>query len=380
LKVLIHALGADQGGAVRFLSGFLPALEVSKSALESKPVYYILIRDKIHISKQNSKLTFLKVHNWLGSHVLARLIFDNLILPFLMKVKRIDCLVTLTNLGPLWGAKRHINFQRNAVFFSRWYFHQISFKEKIVYLLRKAYLFALMNRATKVIVPSNSMLSSIPKNLVEADPDKFFVFPHAVEKLCPLEVSQVPKRLVEVTSHSQMIFFYPSLYAIYKGFPVLLRALGKLKRIEKLDFKCLFTVELDSFGADRNKISTILRQEQIENDVIFLGNLSFQEADYIYRKTQCLVYPSILESFGFPLAEALSYSLPIIAADTPINREICQNGALYYPPIDSESLAANLKSVYDPTLREKLSNEGKSQFESRDWRWSTYVREFEKLL
>ena len=380
MKVLIHAIGDSQQNVARFLSGLLPALQNYNSILNSKPVYYVLVPRKIRTIAPTSKIKILKVPNWLCSNALFQLCLNNFLIPIVIKTKGINCLVTLSTLGPFWGYKQHIHFQENPFVFSKEHFHRLSSRQKIIHTIRKALLFVQINRAKKVVVPSNSMLSSIPKNLVEADPDKFIVFPHALEKHSQTDVAQVPTRMVDLAKNSSLIFLYPDYYGPQKNIFTLLRALGRLKRIEKLQFKCLLTFQLKDCGEDQVNLSTILRQEQIENNVAFLGELSIQEMDYLFRKAQCLVFPSLLESFAFPLAQALSYGLPIVAADTSINREICQNGALYYPPLDSERLAAQLKSVYDSSVRERLSSEGKSQFASRDWRWSTYVREFEKLL
>jgi len=40
----------------------------------------------------------------------------------------------------------------------------------------------------------------------------------------------------------------------------------------------------------------------------------------------------LCESFGFPLVEAMGARLPIVAADTPVNQEVCGKAAIYFPP------------------------------------------------
>lgn len=51
-----------------------------------------------------------------------------------------------------------------------------------------------------------------------------------------------------------------------------------------------------------------------------------------YKKSHALLFPSLVEGFGLPLVEALSYSLPIICSDIPVFHEIAGDNACYFPP------------------------------------------------
>lgn len=64
-----------------------------------------------------------------------------------------------------------------------------------------------------------------------------------------------------------------------------------------------------------------------------------------YGSNDIFVFPSVSETFGFPLVEAMACGLPIIAADTLTNREICGTAALYFPPFDAEALASRIKQL-----------------------------------
>ncbi|MDC0033962.1 glycosyltransferase, partial [Alphaproteobacteria bacterium] len=64
-----------------------------------------------------------------------------------------------------------------------------------------------------------------------------------------------------------------------------------------------------------------------------------------YGSNDIFVFPSVSETFGFPLVEAMACGLPIIAADTLTNREICGQAALYFPPSDATALAGSIKEL-----------------------------------
>ncbi len=379
MKVLIHALGADMGGAVRHLTHFLPALANLKSELSPPPQYIILLRNKLRTHTKATHIKFFYLPNSVGSFFLLRLLFDNIFLPLYLKLKRIETVITLTNSGPLWGIKNHILFQRNALYFSQWYYQQLSFKDKIPYLTRKYYSYLLIKTSKMTLVPTQAMKESIIQTFPSLAPDIFTVFPHALE-LKQNEANSIPKNLIDLFPKKTITFLYPSHLAPYKGCDILLRALGSLKRVHRVQFQCLLTSSLQEWPKGKELILNLIQQEQLQDEVKLVGSVSHSVMAYLYKNSDVVVFPSLVESFGFPLAEALSFEKPVVAANTAVNREICQGGALYYSPLNSEAMAQQLKSVFAPLTRTKLIQEGKAQFASRDWSWETYVRQFERLI
>ena len=57
-----------------------------------------------------------------------------------------------------------------------------------------------------------------------------------------------------------------------------------------------------------------------------------------YAKSDALVFPSLAESYGLPLVEAMWLGLPIICADLPYARDLCGSEAIYFSPKDPASL------------------------------------------
>jgi glycosyltransferase involved in cell wall biosynthesis len=65
----------------------------------------------------------------------------------------------------------------------------------------------------------------------------------------------------------------------------------------------------------------------------------------VYANALALIYPSQYEGFGLPLVEAMASGTPILASDTPINREICGAAAEYFPVSQSKELGRLMKNV-----------------------------------
>jgi glycosyltransferase involved in cell wall biosynthesis len=91
--------------------------------------------------------------------------------------------------------------------------------------------------------------------------------------------------------------------------------------------------------------------------VRFLGPVPYAKLLGYYRGAAAFVFPSILESFGHPLLEAMLAGAPVIASDIPTFRELAGDAALYFPPLDAKALAACIDAVQaDPrAARERVA-------------------------
>lgn len=65
-----------------------------------------------------------------------------------------------------------------------------------------------------------------------------------------------------------------------------------------------------------------------------LGPLSRSDCFESYAASDALFFPSLLESYGLPLLEAMSVRLPIVCADRPYARWLCGDEAIYFNPRD----------------------------------------------
>lgn len=90
--------------------------------------------------------------------------------------------------------------------------------------------------------------------------------------------------------------------------------------------------------------------------------------DY-YMAADCFVMPSLIETFGIVVAEAMGGGLPVIAANSPGCRDVIRNGqdGLIYPG-DLKSLVDAMQQVLEnQTLREDLVTRSKQRVHDFDW-------------
>ena len=77
---------------------------------------------------------------------------------------------------------------------------------------------------------------------------------------------------------------------------------------------------------------------ELPANVTWLGEVSDEELAALYRGARCLVYASLYEGFGIPVAEALACGCPVVTSrDSPMS-ELAGDDAVYVDPWDTASI------------------------------------------
>jgi glycosyltransferase involved in cell wall biosynthesis len=87
-----------------------------------------------------------------------------------------------------------------------------------------------------------------------------------------------------------------------------------------------------------------------------------------YRMAQALLLPSLFESFGLPIVEAMASSCPVLTSNRYGSREIAGDAALLVEPESVDSIAGGLETLLsDAALRAQLIERGRVRSESFTW-------------
>jgi len=73
-------------------------------------------------------------------------------------------------------------------------------------------------------------------------------------------------------------------------------------------------------------------------NVTWLGSVSDDELATLYRGARCLVYASLYEGFGIPVAEALACGCAVVTSRDSAMTELARGDAVYVDPTDVDSI------------------------------------------
>lgn len=91
-------------------------------------------------------------------------------------------------------------------------------------------------------------------------------------------------------------------------------------------------------------IGRIRKHAELGHRLFWLEGVSDEYLERIYASSDCLIAASLGEGFGLPLIEAAQHTLPIIARDIPVFREVASDHACFFDGNEPGALARELKA------------------------------------
>jgi glycosyltransferase involved in cell wall biosynthesis len=160
-------------------------------------------------------------------------------------------------------------------------------------------------------------------------------------------------------------------YAPHKNLEILVDAFKKLPSYSGRLARCLLTVNpLPWRRHDRSapqpahpgarRLIQRIEQEKLQQVLVNLGMISGPQVEQAYRSADAFLMPTLFESFGRVYHEALQFGLPILTSERDFARDACQDAALYFDPLDADSVARSMARVMeDGELRATLAQNAK---------------------
>lgn len=171
-------------------------------------------------------------------------------------------------------------------------------------------------------------------------------------------------------------------YYRHKNLEILIPVARRLKEAGS-PIRIITTVEMDQ-GDGAPEFLESIRREQLSDWVINIGRVPFKSVPDLYQKVDGLLLPTLLESYSSTYPDSMYFRKPVFTSDLDFARDVCGDAALYFDPLDPESifriLADTLKD--EARLKEKVAIGFQRVQSLPDWMGVTrmYVSELEELV
>lgn len=88
---------------------------------------------------------------------------------------------------------------------------------------------------------------------------------------------------------------------------------------------------------------------------ISLGRVAPEDLESVYREADILVMPSLIETVGLPMLEAMHAGTVVLGADRPYAHAVCEDAALFFDPHNPEDLLGKIERLTrNPALAKDL--------------------------
>jgi glycosyltransferase involved in cell wall biosynthesis len=383
MKVLVNAVSAKLGGAATYVRNLVCSLE-AQSEPEDRFVVVVPPERAAEMPPQGRRVRVIESRAASGSYT-RRWWWDQVTLRRLISRERPDVLFSSANFAMLACPCPQALLVRIPIYFSREYCEHVLPEKSAAFRVETALRRWLVCRSTAhadcVVTPSAAMLEDLQR-FAHIPEERTRVIPYGVpgERVAPERTHPAPPP----GSRGLLRLLWVSHYADHKDLATLLRAVTLLRERGDMPVELGLTLEPAHANVQRGQHTIMPAEERkrlagLEGTVRYLGVLGYEKVWQAYREADVFVFPSLCESFGHPLVEAMAAGLPVVASGIPVHREICGDAAQYFPVRDAQALAERLAAVAaDANLRAEMARRG--AFRVASFLWEAHVEHLLAVL
>jgi glycosyltransferase involved in cell wall biosynthesis len=156
-----------------------------------------------------------------------------------------------------------------------------------------------------------------------------------------------PKTLNDIYTNENLdkkTFIFASLPRGFKNFEIICEANRILLNRGITDHNIVLTLK----GDESRYAKSIVRKYRVSNENIsFIGVVSPDKLNELYNLSDCLIFPSRLETWGLPISEFSVYNKPMLIADLPYahNTAAGSKYVAFFNPHSATQLAAYMEKI-----------------------------------
>lgn len=189
------------------------------------------------------------------------------------------------------------------------------------------------------------------KNVVVANPN--------------IEISIQNEKTIEKSDKT--IFFYPSFPRVFKNFELICEAVSLIDSSYADKYEVILTID----GSETKYSKDIFDKYSQYENIKFIGLQTREKVFEIYSKSDCLIFPSKLETWGLPISEFKTYDKSILSIDLPYAKETVgdYNKVKFFSLNNPKELAVYMQNMIDDSLVYDVNQSiQKSELSSSSWK------------
>jgi glycosyltransferase involved in cell wall biosynthesis len=290
----------------------------------------------------------------------VRILLQQTLVPYLMRRHSIDVLFSPGNVCPLWGS-----FCRVLKINTLHQYHTPAQVGRARSVYRK-FVFELSSRRSDHVLANTVQTKTEICKFMHLSEDKVTVTGEAFYDI----YQQVPDEQVKnILSHYQLrrdyILFVSSLYA-YKNTETLIKAFAHVAH--RQPSKTQLVIVGRDYDNQLPRLCSLVNELGISESVRFLGFVPTKDIPPLYCGASVFVFPSLIETFGKPLVEAMRCGVPIVASSSSCIPEVLGDAGLLVDPLNVPEMASAIERLIgDESLRRDMIARGLKHTERFSW-------------
>lgn len=330
MRIVVNDTAASTTGALSILKEFYNYVREHDSENE----WIFLLSDNFVESTGNIQVIVREKKGWIG-----RLFFDLFTGASYLKSLNADVVFSLQNTLTNGYRGRQVLYVHQPLGFQKVKNFSFLKGEEREYAIYQHIISRLINKSIK----SASHVIVQTKWMKDAVINRTGISAGKISNVLP-DVSDLSSYRIHTAPKSGE-FFFPSGDILYKNHRLLYDAATILLNRGVKDYHITLTLNEKEFEA---LLTDTAKDSEVMSHFTTGGRMEREDVFGKYM-TSTLLFPSYIETFGYPLAEGRQIGTYIIAADTPFARELLEGypNAYYHEPFDAEALADHMQAIIE---------------------------------
>ncbi len=339
------------------------ALELIKQlqVLDSKNEYFIFVNNVEDVTALTETANCKIVHLEESSYPA----WEQVHLPKAVNDYKLDLLHCTSNTAPINLKVPLIITLHDIIYLEKWNFTKGTTYQIIGNLYRRWNVPKVVKKAKHIITVSEFEKQRIASYFKLTDAQVSAVYNGVGAHFKRVTDEAELKRTKEAYNLPDNFIFYLGNTDPKKNVMGVLQALSVLKSKGKLRSKLLMLdIDRDYLLATMKQIGDV----SLMDDIVFSGYVPNKDLPAIYSQAQLFLYPSLRESFGIPLLEAMACGVPTITSNTSSMPEVAGSASVLVNPFKPEEIAdAIINLQQDLNLQQQLIVKGLKRVEHFTW-------------
>lgn len=333
--LVLSGINLYEGGPLTIYKDILSALEQG-GYLQEYHVTAFVHKKELFREFCGTKIQFIELPNSRKNYMM-RLYYEYVWFYKYSLRNTVDIWISLHDITPNVRSGRLYTYCHNCAPFcagSR----EIRKFDKTVYYMTKFYKYLYrinIRRNTAVIVQQEWIRSEFKK--------MYHISNVIVSR--PVRESGYEKTGVQ-KDNKKKVFVFPALARPFKNHKVICEAV-KILELRKLDCEVLFTI-----NGTENKYAEYLRRHYGHLPAIkWIGIQPHEKMPELYAYSDCLLFPSLLETWGLPISEYKNTGKEMLLADLHYAYETLgtYDKAMFFKPDSAKDLADKMETIINGT-------------------------------
>ncbi len=298
-------------------------------------------------------------------------LWEQIALPKAAKREGCDILHCTSNTAPVFCSIPVVDTLHDIIYMEHSYFKILKGSgtpyQKFGNIYRKLIVPRIVRKSRKIITVSNFEKNRIAEFFgISGDQRLTAVYNGVGEHFKPVTDQGELKRVKEKYHLPDRFFFFLGNTDPKKNTKGTLKAYADFVKQTNSD------QQLVMLDYDRNELKKILSEieaPELIDRIHLTGYVVNTELPAIYSQCGVFLYPSLRESFGIPILEAMACGVPVITSNTSSMPEIAGDAAMIIDPYKPEEItSAMIQLTSDGQLRSGKIKLGLEQAELFSWR------------